>query len=204
MNPDPMRAPDFLSAAEPFDLLARWYGEAQGAEPRDADACQLATVDAVGMPNCRTVLLKDYGPDGFVFYTNSQSAKGKELQATHKAALLLYWKTLSRQIRVRGTVDLVSAVEADAYFATRPREARIGAWASAQSEIMPSREELERRIQEFSERFAKSDVPRPDHWCGFRLLPSYIEFWQERPFRLHDRLAFVRAAGEWRRSQLYP
>lgn len=204
MKPDPMHAPDFLEATEPFALLARWSAQAADTESRDANACQIASVDAAGMPNIRTVLVKDQGTEGFVFYTNTKSAKGRELNASHKAALLYYWKALSRQIRVRGEVGPVTSAEADAYFATRPRDAQIGAWASIQSEAMASREEFERRIAEFSERFANSPVPRPAHWSGFRLVPSYIEFWQERPFRLHDRLAFTREGKAWRRSQLYP
>ncbi|MFO1186233.1 MAG: pyridoxamine 5'-phosphate oxidase [Alphaproteobacteria bacterium] len=203
MQQSPMHAPDFLSAAEPFGLLARWYAEAQASEPRDHNACQLATVDAAGLPNVRTVLLKDAGREGFVFFTNTESAKGEELKSG-KAAILLYWKTLSRQIRVRGAVLQVSAREADDYFATRPREAQIGAWASMQSRELPDRAEFERRITEFGKRFANASVPRPPHWCGFRLSPEYIEFWQERPFRWHDRLAFAREAVGWRRFQLYP
>lgn len=203
MPQDPMHAPDFLSATEPFALLARWYGEAFEKEPRDPNACHLATVDTSGMPNVRTVLLKDVGAQGLVFYTNANSAKGQELRSG-KAAILLYWKTQSRQIRVRGSVAQVSAHEADEYFATRPREAQIGAWASIQSDVMPSRGEFDRRIEEFGKRFANSSVPRPPHWCGFRLTPAYIEFWQERPFRLHDRLVFAREGAEWRRFQIYP
>jgi pyridoxamine 5'-phosphate oxidase len=198
-----MNAPDFLSATEPFALLDRWYAEAREREPRDANACQLATVDAVGMPNVRTVLLKDVGEEGLVFYTNANSAKGQELKSG-KAAILLYWKSLSRQIRVRGSVAQVSAREADDYFTTRPREAQIGAWASMQSDVMPSRGEFDRRIEEFGKRFANSSVPRPPHWCGFRLTPTYIEFWHDRPYRLHDRLVFAREGAGWRRSQLYP
>lgn len=203
MQADPMNAPDFMAAAEPFALLARWWEEANAKETRDANACQLATVDGSGMPNVRTVLLKDAGPEGFVFFTNAESAKGEELKSG-KAAILLYWKTLSRQIRVRGGVLPVSAAESDAYFATRPREAQIGAWASMQSREMPSREEFDRRIAEFGKRFANANVPRPPYWSGFRLTPDYIEFWQERPFRLHDRLSFERAGTGWRRFRLYP
>jgi pyridoxamine 5'-phosphate oxidase len=204
MTRDPMLTPDFLAATDPFDLLARWSLEAQAAEPRDANACQLATVDAQGLPNIRTVLVKDQGPEGFVFYTNIESAKGRELKAAGKAALVLYWKTLSRQIRVRGLVGRVSDAEADAYFATRPREAQLGAWASQQSAAMAGRAELEARIDEFGKRFANATVPRPSHWSGFRLTASYIEFWQERPFRLHDRLVFTLVGAVWQRSQLYP
>jgi pyridoxamine 5'-phosphate oxidase len=204
MTADSMNAPDFLDATDPFKLLAAWYAEAERAEPRDPNACQVATVDSAGLPNIRTVLVKDQGTEGFVFYTNTASAKGAELIASPKAALLYYWKTLSRQIRVRGDVGTVSEAEADVYFATRARDAQIGAWASLQSQVMPSRVEFERRFAEISDRFANSPVPRPAHWSGFRLVPSYIEFWQERPFRLHDRLAFARQGNGWRRCQLYP
>jgi pyridoxamine 5'-phosphate oxidase len=204
MTSDPMHAPDFMSETDPARLLSKWFEEAAAKEPRDANAIQLATVDASGMPNIRSVLVKDQGTDGFTFYTNYESAKGRELLASRKAALLFYWKSLSRQIRVRGTIETVSDAESDAYFATRPREAQIGAWASRQSQAMSDRAELERRIEDARERFANSAVARPPYWSGFRLVPSYIEFWQERPFRLHDRLAFARHGDRWARSQLYP
>jgi len=200
----PMYAPDFLKETDPNRLIELWCAEARAEEPRDANAIQLATVDASGMPNIRSVLVKDQGADGFTFFTNFGSAKGQELLASRKAALLYYWKSLSRQIRVRGTIEIVTDKEADDYFATRPREAQLGAWASRQSEEMPGRAELERRIEDARERFANSNVQRPPHWSGFRLAPSYIEFWQERPFRLHDRLAFARDGNAWVRSQLYP
>jgi len=201
---DPMYAPDFLAETEPFGLVKAWCAEAREKEPRDANAAQIASVDADGMPNVRTVLVKDQGADGFVFYTNFESAKGRELLASRKAALLYYWKSLSRQIRVRGTIETVSAQAADAYFATRPRDAQLGAWASHQSAQMAARAEFVERFETMSERFANSPVPRPPHWSGFRLVPSYIEFWQERPFRLHDRLAFTRVGDRWSRSLLYP
>jgi len=201
---DPMHAPDFLSETEPFRLVEAWCQEADLKEPRDANAIQVATVDASGMPNIRSVLVKDRGPDGFTFYTNFESAKGRELLAARKAALLYYWKSLSRQIRVRGAVDIVSDATADAYFATRPRDSQLGAWASHQSHQMAERGEFARRMKEMRERFANSAVPRPPHWSGFRLIPSYIEFWQERPFRHHDRLAFEKDGNSWRRSLLYP
>jgi len=201
---DPMHAPDFLSETEPFRLVEAWCREADAEEPRDANAIQVATVDEAGMPNIRSVLVKDRGADGFTFYTNFESAKGRELLASRKAALLYYWKSLSRQIRVRGAVEIVSDETADAYFATRPRDSQLGAWASHQSRQMPERGEFERRMKEMRERFANSNVPRPPHWSGFRLIPSYIEFWQERPFRHHDRLAFQKDGNSWRRSLLYP
>jgi pyridoxamine 5'-phosphate oxidase len=156
------------------------------------------------MPNIRSVLVKDQNTDGITFYTNFESAKGRELLASRKAAILYYWKTLSRQIRIRGAIDTVDAETADSYFATRARDAQLGAWASNQSRPMASRAEFEKRFEEARERFANSSVPRPAYWSGFRLVPSYIEFWQERPFRLHDRLAFAKDGNAWRRSQLYP
>lgn len=200
----PMYAPDFLTETEPFRLVEKWCAEAEAAEPRDANAIQVATVDAGGMPNVRTVLVKDRGADGFTFYTNFESTKGHELLAARKAAILYYWKSLSRQIRVRGTIDVVSDATADAYFATRPRDSQLGAWASHQSYEMKQRADFELRVQEVRERFANADVTRPSYWSGFRLIPSYIEFWQERPFRHHDRLAFEKTGSAWRRSLLYP
>ncbi len=156
------------------------------------------------MPNIRSVLVKDRGPDGFIFYTNFESAKGRELLASRKAAILYYWKSLSRQIRVRGAIDIVADATADEYFATRPRDSQLGAWASHQSHEMKQRADFEIRVKEMRERFANADVPRPPYWSGFRLDPSYIEFWQERPFRHHDRLAFEKTGNAWRRSLLYP
>lgn len=199
-----MHAPDFLQAEDPFVLFAKWFEEAKAQEPRDAEAAQIATVDADGMPNVRTLLVKNPGPEGFVFYTNFESDKGIELLNTHKVALLYYWKSLSRQVRLRGLVESVLPEEADAYFASRPQDSQLGAWASLQSQPMSSRAAFEKRFQEAGERFANAIVPRPSHWSGFRLIPSYIEFWQERPHRLHDRLAFTREGGDWQRTQLYP
>jgi len=204
MADNPMYAPDFLNETDPFRLIEAWCREADEKEPRDANAIQVATVDAAGMPNIRTVLVKDRGADGFTFYTNFESAKGHELLATRRAALLYYWKSLSRQIRIRGAIDVVSDATADAYFATRPRDSQLGAWASDQSREMHVRADFETRMKEMRERFANSAVPRPPYWSGFRLTPSYIEFWQERPFRHHDRLAFDKTGNMWRRSLLYP
>jgi pyridoxamine 5'-phosphate oxidase len=201
---DPTRAPDFLNETDPFHLVEKWCAEAEAAEPRDANAIQVATVDEAGLPDIRTVLVRGRSEAGFAFFTNFQSAKGRQLLTSRKAALLYYWKSLSRQIRVRGPVEVVTEAEADDYFATRPRDSQIGAWASDQSRPMASRAVFDARIAEFGERFANSSVPRPPHWSGFRLIPTYIEFWQERPFRLHDRLVFTRAGDSWRREQLYP
>ena len=194
----------FLEREDPFALFEDWFAEAEAAEPRDANAVQLATVDALGRPNVRTVLIKARGETGFVWYTNYQSTKGKELTDQPHSALVYYWKSLGRQVRLRGPVAKVSAEEGDAYFATRPKDSQLGAWASLQSEVLPSRDAFDKRYEEFRKRFSSADIPRPDHWSGFRLNPVYIEFWQERKFRLHDRLAFTKSPSGWERAQLYP
>lgn len=202
---------DFTAAAEPFALFNVWFDEAQLSEPNDPNAMALATCDANGLPNVRMVLLKgldEAATDarGFVFFTNLESAKGGELKANPQAALLFHWKSLRRQVRIRGPITSVSVAEADAYFATRPRMSRIGAWASDQSRPLSSRENFETSIAEHSERYGEGDIPRPQHWSGFRLTPLHIEFWHDRPFRLHDRLLFIRAhAGDpWQTARLYP
>jgi pyridoxamine 5'-phosphate oxidase len=202
---------DFTSAEDPFALFQAWMAEAEKSEPADANAMSLATVDANGLPNVRAVLLKGVdaaaGPDrGFVFYTNFESAKGRELLATPKAALLFYWKSLERQVRVRGTVSLVSHEEADAYFASRPALSRIGAWASSQSRPLASRDVLEAKVQHYEAKFLDASIPRPAYWSGFRVVPVEIEFWMSRPFRLHDRIAFHRDAprDSWHKLRLYP
>jgi pyridoxamine 5'-phosphate oxidase len=196
----------FLSENDPIMLFSKWLAEAQAAEPCDANAMALATVDADGLPNVRVVLLKDHGPKGFVFYTSIESAKGMELAANPKAAFALYWKSLGRQIRVRGRVEPVSDAEADAYFATRPYEAQIGAVASKQSRQLASRDVFEKEIAEVTARY-KDKVPRPPYWCGYRIIPLEIEFWAERPYRLHDRLLFSREdlqSRVWQKTRLYP
>jgi pyridoxamine 5'-phosphate oxidase len=200
------QAPDFSETSEPFELFAAWLQDAAASEMNDAEAMALATVDASGMPNVRMVLLKGAGPSGFVFYTNCESAKGQELLATPKAALCFHWKSLRRQVRVRGPVAPVSLEEANAYYASRPRGSRIGAWASQQSRALESRFALEKAVAAYTARYAIGDIPRPEYWSGFRLTPLEIEFWHDRPFRLHDRLQFRRAApGEaWTKSRLYP
>ena len=203
---------DFTAAEEPFVLFASWLAEAEGAEPNDPNAMALATVDVQGLPNVRMVLLKgldaaDRGADrGFVFYSNFESAKGIELLGAGKAALLFHWKSLRRQVRVRGPVVTVSDAEADAYFATRARGSRLGAWASAQSRPLESRFALEKAVAQVTARHLIGDIPRPPHWSGFRVTPVELEFWHDRPFRLHDRLVFRRdAAGQaWTRTRLYP
>lgn len=197
---------DFTEAADPVALFAGWFAEAQAAEPNDPDAMALATADPTGLPDVRMVLLKQADARGFVFFTNEQSAKGGELAGNPKAALVLHWKSLRRQVRVRGPVERVSAAEADAYFATRSRESRIGAWASDQSRPLESRAAFEARIAEVERRFDGSEVPRPPHWGGYRIVPVEIEFWMDRAHRMHDRIRFSRdgAAAAWKKTRLYP
>ncbi len=194
---------DFTLAAEPYALFARWLNDATTSEPNDPNALALATVDADGLPDVRMVLLKGFDEEGFVFYTNFESMKGRQLLASMKAAMCFHWKSLRRQIRIRGPVELVSDVDADTYFATRPRGSRIGAWASKQSRPLESRFALEKAVAEYTARHAIGEIPRPPHWSGFRLRPVSIEFWHDRPFRLHDRIRFERADG-WEKMRLYP
>ena len=193
-----------LTAEDPIALFADWLAEAVKGEVNDPHAMALATVDPDGLPDVRMVLLKDAGPDGFVFYTNLGSAKGRQLAASGKAALLFHWKSLRRQVRVRGTVSAVSDAEADAYWATRARPAQLGAWASQQSQPLPDRLAFEKAIAAYGLKFGLSKAPRPPHWSGFRITPSHIEFWRDRPFRLHERLVFEAAPGGWTTSRLYP
>jgi pyridoxamine 5'-phosphate oxidase len=192
------------TSADPFAVFAEWFRAAEVAEPNDPNAMSLATVDADGMPNVRTVLLKGYDDRGFVFYTNYESAKGRELLANPKAALNFHWKSLGRQVRLRGTVAPVSAAEANAYFASRPRGSRIGAWASQQSRPLESRFALEKAVAGYTTKFAVGEIPRPADWSGFRLSPSEIEFWSAGTFRLHDRVRFRRVGDRWERTRLYP
>ncbi len=197
---------DFQEAQEPFALFARWMGQAEAREPNDPNAMALATVDGQGAPNVRMILLKGADPSGFVFYTNCASTKGLELAANPRAALLFHWKSLRRQIRIRGPIEPASDDEADAYFATRSRASRIGAWASNQSRPLASRAVLVEAVAREVARFGVSDVTRPPHWHGYRVVPMEIEFWQDRLFRLHDRIVFRRrGAGEpWVKTRLYP
>ena len=195
---------DFTEADEPYRLFAAWFAEAEKSEPNDANGLALATVDTDGMPNVRMVLLKGFDESGFVFYTNFESAKGKEILGSMKAAMCFHWKSLRRQVRIRGPVELVSSEEADAYYATRARGSRIGAWASKQSRPLESRFALEKAVAEYTLKFAVGEIPRPDHWSGFRLVPRTIEFWHDRPFRLHDRILFSRAGDGWEKTRLYP
>ena len=197
---------DFTEAQEPFALFAAWMEEAKLTEPADANAMAVATTGRDGMPNVRMVLLKGLDERGFVFYTNLQSRKGVELLATPKAALVFHWKSLKRQVRARGLVERVTDAEADAYFATRPRLSQIGAWASRQSDPLESRLAFEKAVALATARYAVGAVPRPSHWSGFCVVPLAIEFWHDRPFRLHDRIEYVRVTTDapWDRKRLYP
>jgi pyridoxamine 5'-phosphate oxidase len=196
---------DVFAHDEPFKLFEGWLAAAKAKEPNDPNAMTLATVDANGLPDARMVLLKGLDERGFVFFTNTESDKGRELAAAPKAALLFHWKSLRRQVRVRGTVEPVTAAEADAYFATRARESQIGAWASDQSRELDGPLALEKRVAEYGLKFGLGPVPRPPHWSGYRVIPQSLEFWRDRPFRLHQRLQFVSApSGGWTRRRLYP
>jgi pyridoxamine 5'-phosphate oxidase len=205
-HPSGLTGGDFTEADEPLRLFGAWFADARRAEPVNPDAMTLATVDPDGLPNARMVLLKGFDERGFVFYTNADSAKGLELTAAPKAALTFYWKSLQRQVRVRGSVETVAAAEADAYFATRSRMAQIGAWASKQSAALESRLAFEKAVALQTVKFGIGTVPRPPYWSGYRVVPVSIEFWQEKPFRLHDRIAFNRdiPGAAWHKTRLYP
>ena len=197
---------DFTEATDPFALFRSWMAEAEASEPVDPEAMALATADAQGLPNVRMILLKGADERGFVFYSNCESAKGEEFAANPQAALLFYWKSLGRQVRVRGPIEPASEAEADAYFATRHRESRIGACASAQSRPLASRAVLEAEVERLTEQFGDGEVARPAYWCGYRLVPLEIEFWKSGAFRLHDRIVFRRASPQdpWTKTRLYP
>ena len=197
---------DFTQATDPLALFRAWLVEAEAAEPVDPEAMALATVDAAGLPDVRMILLKGADERGFVFYTNCESAKGQELAANSRAALLFYWKSLGRQIRLRGPVEPATEAEADAYFATRHRESRIGACASLQSRPLVSRASLEAEVARLTKVVGAGPVPRPSYWRGYRLIPLEIEFWRSGEFRLHDRIVFRRASPQqpWTKTRLYP
>ena len=197
---------DFTEASEPFVLFSNWFEDAKVSEPNDPNAMALATVDGSGMPNVRMVLMKGWDEAGFVFYTNTESAKGREILGTLKAALVFHWKTLRRQVRVRGLIEQVTDAEADAYFQSRPRDSRIGAWASQQSRPLEGRFALEKAVAVNAAKYAIGEVPRPQHWTGFRIKPVEMEFWHDRPFRLHDRVVFRRdmPSSDWTKTRLYP
>ena len=192
-------------ADDPIGKFRSWLEEAARSELGDATAMTLATADETGHPSARMVLLKEADADGFVFYTNAESRKGRDLDANPRASLVFHWKSLRRQILIDGRVRKVPNAEADAYFATRPRGSQIGAWASDQSRVLEGRFELEKRVAKFAARFGAGGVPRPPHWTGYRLAPDRIEFWRDKPFRLHERIVYTRAdAGGWKIGRLYP
>jgi len=189
---------------DPFTLLDTWYAQARESEPNDPNAVALATADSDGRPSVRMVLLKGHGPDGFVIYSNRESRKAGDLAANPQAALLFHWKSLRRQVRIEGAVMLASDAESDAYFASRGRDSQLGAWASDQSRPLDSRETFEARFADVAARFEGGDVPRPPHWGGYRVVPSRIEFWQDRAHRLHERRLFVRDTDSWNEGLLFP
>lgn len=189
---------------DPFAWFQRWMAEATASEPSDPNAMTVVTVAADGKPSARTILLKGVDPRGFVFYTNTHSRKGGELANSPLIALLFHWKSLGRQIRIEGVTEPVTAAEADAYYATRPRISRLGAWASDQSRPLDTRAELERRLAHYDAKYPGEDIPRPPHWSGYRVLPERFEFWQNMEYRLHDRTIFERAGSGWTRGKLFP
>ncbi|KQS96287.1 MULTISPECIES: pyridoxamine 5'-phosphate oxidase [unclassified Rhizobium] len=197
---------DFTEENEPFSLFGAWLKEAEASEINDPNALALATVDADGLPDVRMVLLKEFDARGFVFYTNFESQKGQEILGNRKAAMCFHWKTLRRQVRIRGPVEIVSDAEADEYYKSRARGSRIGAWASKQSRPLESRFALEKAVAEYTLKYPLGDIPRPAHWSGFRIQPTSIEFWKDGAFRLHDRIEFRRDTpeGDWSKVRMYP
>lgn len=206
MSENELTSGDFTEENEPYALFGEWLKDAEASEINDPNAVALATVDKDGLPDVRMVLLKGFDERGFVFYTNFESRKGQELLGQKKAAMCFHWKSLRRQVRVRGPVEIVTDEEADAYYQSRPRGSRIGAWASKQSRPLESRFALEKAVAEYTARYAIGEIPRPPYWSGFRIRPVSIEFWHDRKFRLHDRIEFQRetAAGSWSKVRMYP
>lgn len=190
--------------SEPFTRFAALFEQAKQAQPKDPNAMSLATVDPNGRPSVRIVLMKDFDEQGFVFYTNHASRKGREALATKVAALNFHWPAMDMQVRIEGGLSVVSNAEADAYFATRPRESQLGAWASLQSQVLPSRSVLEQRLADLTKQYEGQTVPRPPHWSGFRLAPDRLEFWKAHPFRLHWREVYERSGNGWTKSELFP
>ncbi|WP_417453782.1 pyridoxamine 5'-phosphate oxidase [Kiloniella sp.] len=194
--------------SDPYDVFDVWLKEAEEKELNDPTAMSLSTVDATGMPSSRMVLLKDWDRQGFVFYTNYESRKGEQLLAHPKAALMFHWKSVRRSVRIEGLVEQVTPEEADEYFASRPKQSQIGAWASDQSRPLEGRFELEKRVAKYAAKYGLGKVPRPPHWSGFRVCPTRIEFWQDGPFRLHDRLVYstedIKQTGQWNTERLFP
>lgn len=205
MSLEVLKSGNFMAATDPFALFSQWMEDAKSSEPEDPNALSLATVDADGLPNVRMVLLKGFDERGFVFYTNFESQKGTEILASMKAAMCFHWKSLRRQVRIRGEVSIVDDAEADEYYNSRARGSRIGAWASQQSRPLESKFALEKEVAKYAAKYAVGDIPRPPHWSGFRVNPSYIEFWQDGQFRLHDRVMFRRQGeGPWTSNRAYP
>ncbi|KQZ63288.1 pyridoxamine 5'-phosphate oxidase [Rhizobium sp. Root149] len=204
MSQERLTSGDFTQESEPFELFAKWLKDAEASEINDPNATALGTVDQDGLPNVRMVLLKGLDERGFVFYTNFESQKGQEILGQKKAAMCFHWKSLRRQVRVRGPVTVVSDEEADAYYASRARGSRIGAWASKQSRPLEGRFALEKAVAEYTAKFAIGEIPRPPYWSGFRIEPTSIEFWHDRQFRLHDRVEFRRAGEGWEKVRMYP
>jgi pyridoxamine 5'-phosphate oxidase len=205
-TPELLTKGDFTEARDPFSLFELWFADARAKELNDPNAMALATAGADLLPNVRVVLLKGVDPHGFVFYTNSESQKGGELEANPQAALVFHWKSLNRQVRVRGHVEHVSSAESDAYFASRPRDSQIAAWASQQSRALDLRSTFDNAITEIERRYEGKPVPRPPHWFGYRVVPQSIEFWHDRPFRKHDRIVFSRSdtGSVWVKTRLFP
>ena len=195
---------NFTERAEPYALFDEWLKEAEASEPNDPNTLALASVDESGMPNVRMVLLKGVDERGFVFYTNFESAKGQEVLGAMKAAMCFHWKSLRRQVRVRGPVEIVTDEEADAYYNSRHPQSRLGAWASDQSRPLDGRQTLIDRVEEYREKYGEENIPRPPHWSGFRIKPDTIEFWQDGEFRLHDRIVFSPSGEGWDKVRLYP